>query len=87
MTASLTPHTDVSLTTARGHGDPLVHLVRPLAARGLCGRLIRVRPVQKTFAESGCPDCLSLAVAAGHVAARDSDDTRLNLLERPLASS
>lgn len=86
MTASL-PHLDVTLATARGHGDSWVHLVAPLAARALCRRMIRVRPVQTSFREAGCPECLALAVAAGQVTARDADGSRLHLIERSLSST
>ncbi len=86
MTASL-PHVEVILATARGHGDALVHLVAPFGARALCGRMIRVRQVQASFHQAGCPDCLALALAAGDVAARDADGSRLDLLQRPRTSA
>ena len=67
------------LMVARANGDHLVHLASSVATRSLCGHPTRLRPPQKSFREAGCDGCLTVALAAGHLAALEGDRSWINL--------
>jgi hypothetical protein len=67
------------LVVARAQGDHLVHLANPRADASLCGEVVRHRPPQRSFRESGCPECLHAALDAGFMAVLEGDRSWINL--------
>lgn len=80
MTGSMSAHVALDLVVARVNGDVRMHLAVERDELSLCGRARRLRPPHKSFREAGCPDCLSVARDAGHVAVREGDRTWISLL-------
>ena len=79
MDAPLTARTGGDLSVARARGDFRVHLVTPQASRALCGQQLRPQPPHKSFRDAGCPDCLTAALDAGHIATREGERAWINL--------
>ena len=68
------------LVVARAHGDLQVHLAEQGWDQTLCGEVVGALPPSKRFRDAACDTCLTLALHAGQIAAREGDRSWINLL-------